>query len=519
MYQALYRKYRPQTFSDVVGQEHIVRTLKNQLTEGRLSHAYLFTGSRGTGKTSCAKILAKAVCCLQPKGGDPCNECEICRGINEETVLDITEIDAASNNRVDDIRELRENTAFTPVTAKYRVYIIDEVHMLSGAAFNALLKTLEEPPQHVIFILATTEVHKLPATILSRCQRFDFHRIVPDAIADRLMLVAEKEGFSLQREAAVLIAKLSDGAMRDAYSLLDVCAASGGVIDEQAVLDCAGLSGREHLTALAQHVADGDCTAALEDIDHLYSLSKDMQRLCYELSGHFRNIMLIKTVRQPEKLLVCPQSEMAALRAVADTMNMSAVLHAIDLFEDAYIKMSRGADRRTALETVFIKLCNRSLDTSVDSLLRRIEQLEAGVPAAAAAPAPVIEQPAPTPVAVEPEDKPAPIETVPADDTPVPFTGWADVLDLLGKSDAMLRAVLDSSDAYVSGNMVLLDVKNAAFRDMVNSDPKKRTALKSAIAQVTGRSYAIGPYTAKAAAAEDPLDKLINIAREKGFDN
>lgn len=538
MYQALYRKYRPQTFSDVVGQEHIVRTLKNQITENRLSHAYLFTGSRGTGKTSCAKILAKAVNCLSPVDGDPCNECEICRGISDDTVMDITEIDAASNNRVDDIRELRENTAFTPVSAKYRVYIIDEVHMLSGAAFNALLKTLEEPPQHVIFILATTEVHKLPATILSRCQRFDFHRIAPDDIADRLMLVADKEHFLLEREAAVLISKLSDGAMRDAYSLLDVCAAATDSITEQTVLDCAGLSGREHLTALAQNIADGDCTAALDTIGRLYTLSKDMQRLCYEMIGHMRNVMLMKTVHKPERLIICPQAELDALRGVADKLNMSTVLHAIDLFEEAYAKMNRGADRRTSLETVFIRLCNPSLDTSTEALLRRIEALESGAalsptasvtppahqPTAKAADAPAPDNAPQAVPPVPPENtavqQPAPpAPPVPDSGSAVPFDRWADVLDLLSKSDAMLRAVLTGSEAYICDGKMLIDVKNAAFRDMVNNDQRKRAALKAAIAQVTGHAYAIGPYNAQSTAAVDPLDELIGIARQNGFDN
>ena len=246
-YQALYRKYRPQTFSDVIGQEHITETLKNELSAGKTVHAYLFTGTRGTGKTSCAKILAKAVNCLDPKDGDPCLECQACRMAASGENTDIVEIDAASNNGVDNIRELREKVNFTPSVSKYRVYIIDEVHMLSTDAFNALLKTLEEPPAHVIFILATTEVHMLPATILSRCQRFDFRRIDPDSICDRIQYIAEKEGFTVTPDAARLIAAAADGGMRDALSILDLCISNGSTVDEKTVENVCGMAIRNRL--------------------------------------------------------------------------------------------------------------------------------------------------------------------------------------------------------------------------------------------------------------------------------
>jgi DNA polymerase-3 subunit gamma/tau len=402
VYQALYRKYRPTDFDGVCGQPQVVRTLRNQVSEGRISHAYLFTGSRGTGKTSCAKILAKAVNCLSPHNGNPCNECEICRGINDETILDIIEIDAASNNGVDDIRELREGSAFTPAAARYRVYIIDEVHMLSGPAFNALLKTLEEPPEHVIFILATTEVHKLPATILSRCQRYDFRRISAEDIADRLEYVAGKEGFGLTRDAAVLIGKLSDGAMRDALSLLDVCSTAGDV-DEQTVLDCAGLSGRQHLYDLLKSCFCGDSAAALDIIDKMYTGSKDLGRLCAETVEYLRDMMLIKSLRQPEKLLKCPQSELEQMRSLCDGVRLDTILHAMELFESTAERMRSGAERRTAVERAVIMLCDPSLDSSVSALLRRVTALECGTaglraaaPSAAAKSAVHEERPLPT---------------------------------------------------------------------------------------------------------------------------
>ena len=309
MYQVLYRKWRPQVFSDVVGQPQVTVTLQNELKAGRIAHAYLFTGSRGTGKTTCAKILAKAVNCLSLKEGDPCGECESCVGIDNGSVMDVVEIDAASNNGVENIRNLREEASFTPAAAKYRVYIIDEVHMLSIGAFNALLKTLEEPPAHVVFILATTEVHKLPATILSRCQRFDFHRIDPEVIADRLQFVAGEENAHLEREAALLIARIADGGMRDALSLLDQCMGRSSEITLEVVSETAGLAGRDHLFSLADTVLRQNGGQALEQIDELHKASKDMVRLCEELAGHFRNLMLLKTMKNPQNLIVVSQDE------------------------------------------------------------------------------------------------------------------------------------------------------------------------------------------------------------------
>ena len=304
-YQALYRKYRPDTFSDVVGQEHITRTLKNELACGQIFHAYLFTGTRGTGKTSCAKILAKAVNCLSPIDGDPCGVCESCRAIAAGESTDIAEIDAASNNGVDDIRALRDQVNFLPADSAYRVYIIDEVHMLSGPAFNALLKTLEEPPAHVIFILATTEVHKLPATILSRCQRFDFHRIDSEDICSRLFDIAKKEDFTLTEDAAGLIAAAADGGMRDALSLLDLCLSVSRDITEKDVITACGMPGREPLFSLADCLAKQDAPGALTLLDRLYASGVDMLRLFNELTGHFRDLMIVKTIRTGKRPLVC----------------------------------------------------------------------------------------------------------------------------------------------------------------------------------------------------------------------
>ena len=304
MYRVLYRKWRPAVFTDVSGQEHITSTLQNEVSSGRHNHAYLFTGSRGTGKTTCAKILAKAVNCLNPQNGNPCGECEICKGIDDGSILDIVEMDAASNRKIDDIRQIIDEVQFKPAKCKYRVYIVDEVHMLTTEAFNALLKTLEEPPEHVIFILATTEVHKLPQTIRSRCQRFDFHRIPPKAIADRVEYVVSQENAEITESAALMLASVADGALRDALSLLDSCLAVSSHIDEEVVRNAAGLVSKTYLFELATAIINKNPTRSLEIIDRLYSESKDMARLCDELVEHFRALMLIKTIKNPRDILI-----------------------------------------------------------------------------------------------------------------------------------------------------------------------------------------------------------------------
>ena len=304
MYQVLYRKYRPRVFSDVVGQEHITETLSKEIETGKLSHAYLFTGSRGTGKTTCAKILSKAVNCQNPVNGNPCNECEICKGLDSGAILDVVEIDAASNNGVENIRDIREEINFTPASCKYRVYIIDEVHMLSIGAFNALLKTLEEPPAHVKFILATTEVHKLPVTIVSRCQRFDFRRVSPEAMKERMEYIAECEDLILDEDAVSLISRISDGGMRDALSLLDQCIGHDRHVTSEIVCRVAGMTGKDHLFNLASTVSNKNSAEALSLISDLHASSCDMERLCTDMTNHFRNLMIVKTVKDSGSFLV-----------------------------------------------------------------------------------------------------------------------------------------------------------------------------------------------------------------------
>lgn len=379
MYRVLYRKWRPQTFDEVSGQTHITATLKNELISKRVAHAYLFTGSRGTGKTTCSKILAKAVNCLHPVNGNPCNECEICKGIDSGTILDVVEIDAASNNGVENIRELRDEANFTPVKAKYRVYIVDEVHMLSIGAFNALLKILEEPPEHVIFILATTEVHKIPATILSRCQRFDFKRISPEAICERLEYVANKENLVLHDDAASLIAKIADGALRDALSLLDRCCAVSQNITTDVVTKSAGLAGKEYLKELSLSIVNKDCARALDIINTLHTESCDMERLCSEFMLHMRDLLICKTVNSAADILICTHEEYNYLKSLCDKFSLEEILYCLDVSQDALADIKRVTNKRISLEMAFVRMCSEKLDTGTDALLRRIAALEAKI--------------------------------------------------------------------------------------------------------------------------------------------
>ena len=539
MYKVLYRKWRPQVFADVVGQPQVTITLKNELMAGRIAHAYLFTGSRGTGKTTCAKILAKAVNCLDLHDGDPCGNCEICRGIESGSVMDIVEIDAASNNGVDNIRMLREEANFTPAAAKYRVYIIDEVHMLSTGAFNALLKTLEEPPEHVIFILATTEVHKLPATILSRCQRFDFRRLPPQEIAGRLTYVAEQENAVLEEQAGLLLARLADGALRDALSLLDQCLGRSKQVTLEVVQETVGLVGRDHLFALSEAVRGHDSSSALETIDRLYNASKDMARLCEELSAHYRGLMLIKTMKDARGILAVPDDEFARMTKQALSTPLPEILHSLDTLQGALDKMYRGGDRRVEMEMALIKLCSPELDDSNAALVRRIEALERGIhrPGVSALKQaiPVAEEPT-EPVLKETSEESSLQEVVseqvaqasiappeisqtkkPLEEGAKRLAEWPEILRILKEYSVAISAAFTGSSAYVNGDYVLIDAKEMAFELLRKS--AQRDKMREAIQQVTGRVYKLGPYRARKEeeAEVDPLLKLAGEAEEAGI--
>lgn len=556
MYQVLYRKYRPKVFSDVYGQDHVTSTLKNEIKNGRVSHAYLFTGSRGTGKTTCAKILAKAVNCEHNIDGEPCNECEICKGLDNGSIYDVVEIDAASNNGVDNIRELRDETNYAPSRGKYRVYIIDEVHMLSTGAFNALLKTLEEPPAHVIFILATTEVHKLPATILSRCQRFDFKRIQPETMAVRLKEVAGLEGLSLDDDAAVLIARIADGALRDGLSILDQCAGRSKEINSDLVSEVAGLAGREAMYKLSDCIANSDSNTAMSIISDLYQNSFDMERLCVEMINHFRNFLVAKTVRKSRELIICTDDEYNTILEASKNFTVESIVFALDLFQNTLVTIKGGASARIEVEMAFIKLCEPKMDESIASLLDRISKLETAIksgvkvqPTQTAVPAPKKEEyvpreeskpqpkaepapvpiPEPEPTSVEEEEpvqeqqpvvETPPIEhkTAPPAANPnetVEFTQWGDFMDVLHRTNIPLFGVLSGSKGYVRGEFFLLDSPNPAVRDFIKL-PIHSKSIKAALLEVTGVHYKLGLFkrqTEQSAPKRDPLEDLINQAQ------
>ena len=414
MYQALYRKYRPKTFDEVVGQESITKTLKTQVATERLSHAYLFTGTRGTGKTSCAKILARAVNCEHPVDGNPCNRCAACRSIEDASCMDVLEIDAASNRGIDHIRALRDDAVYTPSEVRYRIYIIDEVHMLTLESFNALLKIIEEPPEHLIFILATTELHKVPATILSRCQRFAFRRLLPEDIAAQLNYVAYQEGSELAPDAARILSWLADGAMRDALSLLDQCAAADSAITADAVYACLGLAGDRQTGALLRAIAGRDAASALGLFSRLYGEGKDLGALLDELLSAARDLLLLKTA--PESGLamisgVCSGGEAAEL---AKLLSRGELLRMAGVLQETLAGLSRSDNPRIDAELCLIRLCAPALDTDGAALGARLgrleEQLASGRLVAAAAPA------APQPEAEEerppfPDDADAPAES------------------------------------------------------------------------------------------------------------
>ena len=375
MYLALYRKYRSATFDEVISQEHITTTLKNQIKTGTPAHAYLFTGSRGTGKTTCAKLMAKAVNCLSPVDGNPCGECECCKAI-ADGCPDIIEMDAASNNGVDDVRALRDEVMYAPTVCKYKVYIIDEVHMLSSQAFNALLKTIEEPPAHVIFILATTEVHKVPATIVSRCQQFRFSRIDIEASTARLCEIADKEGAKITEDAARLISRLSDGGMRDAVSLLDQCMSVSRDIDEETVRTTAGIAGTEHLFALADCIQAHNTAQALKILDELHNESKDLMLLLDELTTHFRNLCMLSATNMDFSLIPAGSGSRNDLAQQTEKFTLGEIMRCLDILQDCIAKTPKTAKRKTVAEMCLIRLCTQRLESDPTAPSLRLEKLE-----------------------------------------------------------------------------------------------------------------------------------------------
>ena len=377
MHKALYRVYRPKTFGDVVGQEHIVKTLKNQIKNNNIGHAYLFSGTRGTGKTSTAKIFARAVNCLNPINEEPCNECEICIDTLNDNIMDIVEIDAASNNSVDDIRELRESVKYTPSKAKYKVYIIDEVHMLSQGAFNALLKTLEEPPSYVIFILATTEPHKIPATILSRCQRFDFKRVSSKDIASRMSYICKKENIEAEEKALSLIARNSQGALRDALSILDQCISFGNEkIEYNDVIELLGTVNIDELFELSQSIIDENTKKSLEILNEFIIWGKDIRNLINDLIDHFRNLMVCKVSKDLDEIISLPEESIERLKEQSQNVNINDLIRILNILSETQDSMKSSSNTRILAEVTIMKIAQPMFDESKEALIKRIENLE-----------------------------------------------------------------------------------------------------------------------------------------------
>lgn len=488
-YQALYRKYRPVSFDDVISQPHVTQTLKKEIISGKTAHAYIFTGSRGTGKTTCARILAKALICEHPKDGEPCLECDICKDMEKGRLSDIIEIDAASNNSVNDARELREAAAYTPERCRYRVYIIDEVHMLSLDAFNALLKIIEEPPPHVKFIMATTEIHKVLPTILSRCQRFDFKRIRSEDIAKRLLYVAEREGFAMDNEAAGLLASAADGGMRDALSLLDRCAAFSHTINAETVSEAVGLTGNGAVIDIAEALVSKDAAKALEMIARMYENSKDIAQLFNEIIIQLRNIMMIQNVSDPGGLVNGTPDELERLREIAKNADERQVIFASDELGRRTESFGRSFDKRTELEMAVITICKNKPSSSADStevaeLKRKISELEnklsvlqtEGVPAKAPQRSPVAPKDSVTDMSPIDEKKEKPLAE------------WSEILEKFGTVCPSMNGTLHGSQGYESGDTLRIVTNNNFFLQLLRVRENAMLLAKT-VFEVTGKKY------------------------------
>ncbi len=511
MHQAFYRKWRPETFDDVCGQEHITSILRYEAENRTFNHAYLFCGSRGTGKTTCAKILAKVINCESPVSGNPCGKCAACMAIDSGAATDVLEMDAASNNSVDNIRDIRDEVVYSPSSLRFRVYIIDEVHMLSVSAFNALLKTLEEPPAHVVFILATTELQKLPATIISRCQRFDFRRISTDAIVSRLSYIAKEEGITLHEDAARMLARLAQGGMRDAISLLDLCAGTKKEVDLSTVENTVGLTGREAMLKTVNSIADRDFDALFSQIAEVVRSSKDLSVFWQDLISLYRDILVVKSTKNAEAYLDLTEAEYEQLSAVAARFQKESLLYHCKLLEDALFAMQKAnAVKRVVAELTLVRLCDETLDTSPEALTMRVAQLEERLLSGAVAPvskvaqdkpqkAPVKAQPqpkeAPKPQAAETKAPVAPAQSTAKPTSPStdgvrrlrPLRNWMEVAERMGRSNPMLASFVRSAKAYsTEDGCVIVQFDNVfSMSRLEQSDERDR--LRAALSTVLRR--------------------------------
>ncbi len=522
VYQALYRKYRPQTFDDVVGQTAVTQTLKTQLVKNQLSHAYLFTGSRGTGKTSCAKILAKAVNCLAPHDGNPCNCCEACRAIDSGACMDVLEIDAASNNGVDNVRDLRDDAVYTPSQVKKRVYIIDEVHMLSISAFNALLKIIEEPPEHLLFILATTELHKVPATILSRCQRFSFRRIGAENIAARLQFVAYQENIDLDPSAARVLSSMADGAMRDALSLLDQCAsATAGELTAQRVYECLGIAGERTAAQMLGYIAAHDTAQTLQLFDRIYADGKDVAALLDELICLCRDVLVLKTAPQAGLTMLTGVADEADAASLARTVSTGELMRYMNLLQTTLASFTRADSCRTDAELCLLNMCRNELSLDAASLNARLtrleEQLRSGVVAVATQQeAPAAPQTASAPVSQAEETPDAP---APQPETPQPVGFWSDLVaavrrELKPPTSGFFAATPNAPiRGILRGDVVWLQCVNRFALEMVDK-PEVLELVAAKAGAILGRRVTAKAADENALAADNgKMEQLLSFGK------
>ncbi len=550
MHQALYRKWRPRTFDDVCGQEHITSVLRYEIANGAPSHAYLFCGSRGTGKTTCAKILAKAVNCEAPINGSPCCQCAACLSIENGSATDVLEMDAASNNGVDNIRDIRDEVVYTPSALRYRVYIVDEVHMLSSSAFNALLKTLEEPPAHVIFVLATTELHKLPATIVSRCQRFDFRRIATPVLTARVSHIAAKENISLEAAAAERIARLAQGGMRDAISLLELCAGGGRAITVESVNEMMGSVGREGMLSLVRAVARADYDAVFAAIDEAVNASRDLAVFWQDLISVYRDMLVVKTTRDAARYLDLTDAEMAALSEVAAGFKKGTLLAHCRLLEDALFAMQRAnAVKRMVAELTLVRLLDPRLDTSVEGLLARVEHLEDAALSGSFAPAvstagqaQVSVQDVSAPVAEAPKAAASakgnvvsaasrkPVATAPTQSTSAAapakqgggrtltrIRGFINCVERVRRDNQMIASFLDEARAFFDEQRRVVVILPNSFAEMMLESGGGRDILRRALCvelqrEVADRDLIVEVLTPTATQQDTIIDDILSAA-------
>lgn len=518
MHQAFYRKWRPQIFDDVYGQEHITSVLRYEAEHGAFSHAYLFCGSRGTGKTTCAKILAKVINCEHPVGGNPCGKCEACRLIDSGAATDILEMDAASNNGVENIRDIRDEVAYAPSALKYRVYIIDEVHMLSTSAFNALLKTLEEPPEHVVFILATTELQKLPATIISRCQRFDFRRITTENLMKRLTYIAQMEKLELDVDAARQLSKLAQGGMRDAISLLELCAGSNRKITTEVVNETVGIAGRDSMFKTVEAIAKSDYNTLFAQIDEIVRSSKDIAVFWQDLISIYRDMLVVKTTSDAMSYLDLTDHETKQTTAVAALFSKETLLYHCKLLEDALFSMQKAnAVKRIVAELSLVRMCDPSLDTSNEAILARLSKLEDRVGAGISEreTAPVAEKPEPKPagnvLSETQKEKPTEVAAEPEKRSLYPIRKWMEIVERVTVRNPMAAAFLKNTQAFtLADGKILLRFGDEFARDTALRNGGGE-ALRGAISTVLRRDLPEGSLLTevKAVRTANTLDEII----------